>query len=208
MRGYWLICSAVALSACASVPQRETRSRAEHGYAQLAVNEAPEYEYREEWVLLPSQHWEQWIVGPTNQWPLDDVRRGWPSDEGWEMLRSRWEQGTTAAVRKRDTVAIRLVVFEHMPRRDRRLHSIRQISQQEVMVEASYHHPEFTGAGGTFWFVVVRSGYGWKLIAQYPRALWTTPEPPNNRVQQTVRPVTAVAVQRPRQAVPQLTLEC
>jgi hypothetical protein len=30
----------------------------------------------------------------------------------------------------------------------------------------------------------------------------------NNILQQTVRPVTSVAVQRPRQAVPQLTLEC
>jgi len=29
-----------------------------------------------------------------------------------------------------------------------------------------------------------------------------------NRMQQTVRPVTSVAGQRPRPAVPQLTLEC
>jgi hypothetical protein len=32
--------------------------------------------------------------------------------------------------------------------------------------------------------------------------------PPNNRMQQTVRPVTGRAGQRPRPAVPQLTLEC
>jgi hypothetical protein len=32
-------------------------------------------------------------------------------------------------------------------------------------------------------------------------------EPANNRMQQTVRPVTSVARQRPRLAVPQLTLE-
>jgi len=32
--------------------------------------------------------------------------------------------------------------------------------------------------------------------------------PSNNGVQQTVRPVTSVAGQRPRQADPQLTLEC
>jgi hypothetical protein len=33
-------------------------------------------------------------------------------------------------------------------------------------------------------------------------------DPSNKRMQQTVRPVTSVAGQRPRQAVPQLTLEC
>ena len=40
------------------------------------------------------------------------------------------------------------------------------------------------------------------------RTLYDLGTPPNNCVQQTVRPVTSVAGQRPRQAVPQLTLEC
>ena len=55
--------------------------------------------------------------------------------------------------------------------------------------------------------LLTQSGHGSRGDISATRGLGGSEPPPNNRMQQTVRPVTSVAWQRPGQAVPQLTLK-
>jgi hypothetical protein len=157
MRPYALIASTAFLIGCASHSQLETRPLTETIVHRSAWQEVPKYEYKVEG---------DWILGPSHQWPLNvGDHLQFPTKDAMTLLSDRWEGGAEATIKTRDSVAIRLVVFEHLPKRNRRIRALKQISQYEYMAEATWQRDMFHG--GQSWFVLARSGSGYRLIEYY-----------------------------------------
>jgi hypothetical protein len=100
-----------------------------------------------------------WIVGPTLKWPLRN--KSLPEEQS-ALVSARWRHGTEAKLSVEDMAAISKAVLENLPKTEAKIGTIKKISDQEYMVQASF-------SGGGYWFVVARSANEWSVIAFYIR---------------------------------------